>query len=504
MSRTLLRGALALLGEGYSFDAAPHDIAVEHDRIVAIGPAGSLAGDRIIDLTGHLLTPGLINGHFHSHEHFQKGRVENLPLEIWLHYTRTPLPVILNPRQVYLRTLVGAIESLRTGATTVLDDVALGATLNRDNLNAVIQAYEDIGIRALVGFAMMNKPIVDNFPFAEEAFGAEMTAKLRALKPIPEADFDALAAELAQSRHPLHRRVGMVVSLSAPQRCTEDFLLKWRRFADEHGLPIVSHVQETRMQVVTGGLFYGSPMVEYLNRIGFLGPRTSLIHAVWLNPREIEALAKSGASAQHNAWSNLNLGSGVAPVRPLLDAGVNVSMGSDGTCSTFSANMLQVMGSAAAISKIRDDDYSRWLSAQEALRAATRGGGIALGFGDELGAITVGARADLVAYRLDAPSMLPLNDPVRQLVYAERGAGIAFVMVAGDTVMQAGKLTKIDEAAIIAEIGAEFATLKDKYAAAEASAAPLLAGMETIYRRSLATQIPADTYPAKLSAKGAM
>lgn len=504
MPRTILHDVFALTGDDHAFDAALHDIAVEHQKIVEIAPSGALRGDEVIDLSGHLLAPGLINGHFHSHEHFQKGRMENLPLEIWLHYTRTPIPVPLTPRQVYLRTLVGAIEALRTGSTTVLDDVALGASVNRAALDAVLQAYEDIGLRALVGFAMMNKPIVDNFPFAEEAFGAEMMAKLRALRPIPEADFDALAAELAHSRHPLHRRVGMVVSLSAPQRCTQDFLLKWRRFADDHGLPIVSHVQETRMQVVTGGLFYGSPMVEYLSRIGFLGPRTSLIHAVWLNPREIEALAKSGASAQHNAWSNLNLGSGVAPIRPLLDAGVNISMGSDGTCSTFSANMLQVMGSAAAVSKIRDDDYSRWLSAKEVLRAATRGGAVALGYGDALGAIKVGALADLVGYRLDSPALLPLNDPVRQLIYAERGAGIDFVMVAGDVVMRDRRLTRIDEPALVAEIAAEHATLKEKYDVAEASVAPLLGAMEHIYKRSLATAIPADTYPAKVLASGAI
>jgi guanine deaminase len=263
-------------------------------------------------------------------------------------------------------------------------------------------------------------------------------------------------------------------------------------------LPVVSHVQETRMQVVTGGLFYGSPMVEYLDRIGFLAPNTSLIHAVWLNPREIEALARSGASAQHNAWSNLTLGSGVQPVRELLDAGVNVSMGSDGTCSTFSANMLNVMGVAAGVSKIRGDDHTRWLTAREVLRAATRGGSIALGYGDSLGAIKVGALADLVAYRLDAPSMIPLNDPVRQLVYAERGAGVDFVMVAGAVAMERCRLTGIDEAALIDEIASEYAGLKGKFDAAEASAAPLMAAMEAIYRRSLAAAIPGDTYPARL------
>ena len=121
---------------------------------------------------------------------------------------------------------------------------------------------------------------------------------MRALKPAPEAEFKAVCDELAQTRHPHSGRVGLVVSLSAPQRCTEDFLMRWRGFADTHGLPLVMHVQETRMQVVTGGLFYGQPMVEYLQRIGFLKPNTSLIHAVWLNPREIEALARAGTTAQ--------------------------------------------------------------------------------------------------------------------------------------------------------------------------------------------------------------
>ena len=196
--------------------------------------------------------------------------------------------------------------------------------------------------------------------------------------------------------------------------------------------------------MVTGGQFYGQPLVEYLDRIGFLKPGTSLIHATWLNPREIEALARSGATAQHNPWSNLMLGSGVQPLRALLEAGVNVSMGTDGTCSTVTANMLTSVGAAAALSKIRGDDYSRWVSANEALALATRGGARAFGFGDSLGLIAVGARADLVAYRLDAPAFVPLNDPVRQLVYAERGQGVDFVMVDGAPVIVGNRFATID------------------------------------------------------------
>jgi guanine deaminase len=316
-------------------------------------------------------------------------------------------------------------------------------------------------------------------------------------RPTP-ADYLGLVRRQAAVRHTRARRVGVLVTPSAPQRCTEAFLLACLRLAEELDLPVVTHVHETRLQVVTGLEFHGAPLVEYLARIGFLGPRTSLIHAVWLNPREVRLLADSGATAQHNPWSNLTLGSGVAPVRALLDAGVNVSLGSDGACSTVSMNMLQVVGAAAALSKVRGDDYSAWLSAGEALTAATRGGARALGFGDGLGVIERGALADLVAYRLDTIPFTPLNDPVRQLVYAERGAGLDFAMVAGQVMLQGGRFTRVDESRLLGEIAAEFAALEGQYRAAEAAVAPVRAAMEAVYRRALATSIPADTYPARL------
>jgi len=497
--RTLLRGARALLGDDHAFRDQPLDLLVEGDRIVAIEPAGSIGhADVLHPLHGRLLVPGLVNGHQHSHEHFQRGRTENLPLELWMHLVRTRIPVALTPRQVYLRTMIGAIECLRTGCTTVVDDLALGGSVDPERIDAVLQAYDDVGIRALLGFAMMDKPIVDNFPFADALVPAALAAELRAApRPTPD-DFTRLMRRLAASRHPRSRRVGVLVSASAPQRCTEPFLRQVRALADDLALPVITHVQETRLQVVTGQLFYGSPIVEYLDRIGFLKPATSLVHAVWLNPREIDALARSGATAQHNPWSNLLLGSGVQPVRELLEAGVNLSLGSDGSCSTVTVNMLNVLGSAAAVSKLRGDDPGRWLSAREALHAGTLAGGRALGFGDSLGAIRVGALADLVAYRLDTVTFAPLNDPVRQLVYAERGAGLDFAMVAGEVAIAGRELARIDEAAILAEIDAEFRGLADRYTEAEASVAPILAAVEAIYRRGLAAAVPADTFPARL------
>jgi len=498
MTRTVLRGAYALLGSGFDFERRPLDVLVDGERISAIEPANSIhdAG-AVIDLTRHLLVPGFINGHMHSHEHFHRGRTENLPLELWQHYVRSPVPVVLTPRQIYLRTAIGALESLRTGATCVVDDLAVGGAINRVLVDAVLQAYEDVGVRALVGFAMMDRPLVDTFPFAD-TLPHDLCERLRALPRPTAIEYLALVNEVAATRHPKTRRVGVLVAPSAPQRCSQEFLVACAGLADELDLPIITHVQETRLQVVTGLEFYGSPIVEYLARIKFLGPRTTLIHAVWLNPREIRALAETGATAQYNPWSNQTLGSGVQPVRALLDAGVNVSLGSDGASSTVSLNMLQVVGSAAALSKVRGDDYSRWLSAREALTAATRGGAQALGFGTSLGVIERGAIADVVAYRLDTLPFTPLNDPVRQLVYAERGAGLDFAMVAGEVMLRDGRFTRVDEARLLAEIETEVAGLAAQFAAADASVAPVRAAIETVYRRSLAASVPPDTYPARL------
>jgi 5-methylthioadenosine/S-adenosylhomocysteine deaminase len=502
MASILLRGARALLGAQFSL-SEPLDLAIEGGRIHAIAPAGSLQpASRVLDLHQRLLVPGMINGHFHSHEHFQRGRTENLPLELWMHCVRTPRPVKLTAREVYLRTMIGAIECLRTGATTLVDDITLGVGIDRALIDAMLQAYDDIGIRALVGFAMMDRPVIDNFPFVDDCGDAALIARLRALpRPSPEG-FHALVRDLARSRHPQANRVGVLVSCSAPQRCTAQFLQASRALADELDLPVITHVQETRMQVVTGQQFYGRTMVEHLHELGFLKPKTTLIHTVWLNPREIDVLARTGTTAQHNPWSNLMLGSGVAPVRELLAAGVNVGMGVDGTCATFTANMLTSAGTAAGVSKLRGDDPSRWLSAREALSIATQGGARAFGLdggsGPRLGTIEVGASADLCAFRLDTVTFTPLGDPVRQLIYNERGAGLDTVLVDGEPVIEGGRFTRIDEASLLAEIGATVERLAPEFDAAEASAVEVHAVMRRVLARCAAEPIAADTFPARI------
>jgi guanine deaminase len=268
--------------------------------------------------------------------------------------------------------------------------------------------------------------------------------------------------------------------------------------ADDLDLPVIMHVQETRMQVVTGQLWYGSTMIEYLDRIGFMKPSTAFIHAVWLNPREVDILARTGVTVQHNPPSNLKVGSGLAPIRALLDAGVNVSMGTDGCGSIEGTDMQNSLYLAAQLNKLRGD-YSKWFGAPEVLKAATMGGAKALGRGHELGAIAKGRIADLVAYRLHSIPFTPLNNAVNQLVYAANRHEVDFVMVDGEPILANGSLTRVDEDRLLDEIAEAHARIAPLLTQSEKGVERLRLPYERIYRRCQAIEIAPDTYPARFS-----
>src|SRR4051794_15736597 len=161
--------------------AQPADILIRGNRIAAIEPPGSVpltAAAETIDGSRLLVLPGMINGHVHSWDHFLKGQLENLTMELFMAQIRPRVPIPLTERQIYLRTMIGAIETLKTGATTLIDDLSLGQVFSRGHVDAAIQAYDDSGVRALVGFSMIDKAIVESYPFVEESFPAGLLAEL--------------------------------------------------------------------------------------------------------------------------------------------------------------------------------------------------------------------------------------------------------------------------------------------------------------------------------------
>ncbi len=495
----LLRNAAIAHRDKHKPGAERVDILIKADRVAAVEPPMSIpdaVAGQVVEASRLLVLPGMINGHVHSWDHFLKGLLENLTTELFMAQIRPRTPVVLSERQIYLRTMIGAIESLKTGATTIIDDMSLGQVFSRRAVHAAFEAYEDSGTRALIGFSMIDKPVVDSYPFVDELFPAGLLSELRALPRPKGADLLDLCRELAATHHPSSRRVGVIVAPSAAQRCTDDFLKACRKLADQLDLPAMIHCQETRLQIVTAEEFYGRSIVTHLRDLGFLAPRTSLIHATWLSERDIDIIAATGASVQYNPWSNIITGAGVAPVRQCLERGINVSMGSDGTGILYGVNMLNAVGVGAALHKIYEPDYRRWLSAQETFEAATIGGARALGLADRLGRLEVGYKADLVGYSLDAPSLTPLNDPVRQIVYGERGAGVDTVIVDGRIVLRAGKCTLIDEVSLLREAQEAHAELQEQIAGSLGDSQPFLDALSKVYFKTLECPLCHDHLPA--------
>lgn len=497
MGRTIIRKCVATVGSDLAV-VRDIDIAISGSVITEIAAGiASQADDWIVDGSGKFVTAGLINGHIHSNEHYQKGRYDNLPLEIWVPFVRPVQPVRLTQRQVYLRTMIGAIEALRSGTTTIVDDMVAPPALEREHVEAAMQAYEDIGIRALIGASIIDQPVLRTVPYIEEEFPPEILSQLRQQgQPDPEPQI-ALLQELVRTRHPRDARVGCILTPSAPQRCSESLLKRLRSIASDYGLPTIIHVQETRLQMVTGIKRFGSTLVEHLSRLDFLAAATSLVHAVWLTERDIDLIARSGATVQHNPLSNLKLASGIAPVRALLDAGVNVSLGSDGCSSTDTLDMLKVVSATALLHKLRYPEPEKWIGAVDAWRVGTQGGATALGLGDRIGVVEVGRQADLLLWNLDTIPFVPLNDTLQQLVFAGDKSCLDSVIVDGNLVVRNGELTSVNEAGLMDEIREEHANLLPEIERIEQKTREYIPHFRRIYDRCLADGIPADTYRAR-------
>ena len=285
-----------------------------------------------------------------------------------------------------------------------------------------------------------------------------------------------------------------VIAPSGPQRCTDDLLVAANELSAEHDTTLHIHVLETKTQAVTGPEFYGRTLVEHLSDLGLVTDRLTIAHGIWLTSHDIELLGAAGASVAHNAISNQKLGAGIAPFRALLDAGVNIGLGSDGLSSNDSARMFDVMKAAALLHKVSTPDFSQWPSASEVLWAGTRGGARSCRLADEVGAIAAGRKADLVVLDMRSVNFTPLNDVVNHLVYCENGASVRTVMVNGRIVVENGRCTQIDTDAVLAEIRELAPEVIARHAEAERANAVFKPYFEEIHRRCYTQPIGINRY----------
>lgn len=442
--------------------SGPVDVLIEGEVIRQIGeaiPAHGLSPDQTIDGKEHLVAPGFVNAHHHSHDRFDKGRFPALPLEIWMSLYNPPMVSReWTEREVYLRTLLGGMEMLRSGSATVIDDVHMGLPLVPEHIEAVFRAYTDLGMRADVSIAYCDKPFYQSVPHLSECLPDDLKGPGPHATPSP-GEILSLWNDLA---HKWQGRVSFVLSPSGPQRCSDTFLEQTWDLSEKHDLPVLIHVLETRIQALTGQKFYGKTLVEHMDALGLLTSRAVLMHAVWMTDSDLDLVARGGSTVVHNPGSNLKLGSGVAPVAKMRERGICVALGTDNHNANDGCSMLEATKLTSLIHTMQHGRYQEWISSTDALEMATQGGAHALRDSDKTGRVAEGYQADLALYRLDTTAFLPRNNLANQLVFCETGSSLDRVIVAGKTVLAEGLIQTIDEAAIMAEIWDSLDTMQAK------------------------------------------
>jgi 5-methylthioadenosine/S-adenosylhomocysteine deaminase len=454
-----IRGGIVLDPERDAQSPQPLDLLVVGDRIVELVPRGqpfatppdpSIA--QTIDARERLIVPGFVNAHYHSYDVLAKGLLEDMPFDVWALHSQ---PAYFGPRskaELRMRVLLGAIECLRNGITTVQDMNSL-TPQDEETLDTILSAYEEVGIRVVFSIALRDKGALDIAPFLPPDVPDHVLARLQGVDRDPLPDL-AFVERQIDRRRDLSDRIRWALSPSGPQRCSRTLLEGLADIARRRGLPLFTHVYETKAQTAKARALYveqGGSMIDYLDEIGLLSPKSTLAHCVWLQEAEIAKLAERGVNVAHNPVSNMKLKSGVAPMRALICEGVNVALGCDNSSCGDCQNMFQAMKALCLLAAVADPQPTG-VRAADALRAATIGGARALNLHESVGALRPGMKADLMIIDLTDPAYMPFNDATRQLVYSESGRGVETTIVDGRVVMRNRKMTTVDERAIREEL----------------------------------------------------
>jgi 5-methylthioadenosine/S-adenosylhomocysteine deaminase len=401
-----------------------HAVAIANGRILAVMPSAearrSVEAERVLELPGHVLIPGLINAHTHAAMVLMRGLADDLPLMTWLHDHIWPAEQRwVDPSFVADGTRLAVLEMLRGGITCYNDMYFYP--------EVTAQVTADAGMRAVIGM------IVVDFPTGYAQTADEYIAKGLAM----------------HERYRGHALIKVGFAPHSPYAVSDEPLQRVRTLADELEVPVHIHLHETRDEVIQSLRDHGQRPLARLQRLGHLGPGLAAVHMTQLEDDEIAQLAETGSHVVHCPESNLKLASGFCPVAKLLDAGVNVALGTDGAASNNDLNLLGEMRTAALLAKGVAGSAAA-VPAATALRMATINGARALGLDDEIGSLEPGKSADLVALDLRDSHTQPVYHPISQLVYAAGQQQVREVWIAGRHLVRNGRPTQLEEGAIIA------------------------------------------------------
>ena len=482
------------------------DILIIDDRIAAVEPEigvrvhagtpfpplGARRLDRIIDARDKLVIPGFFNAHYHSHDTLLKGAFETLPLEFWSLYALPPSYPRRSPEELRARTILGAVECLRGGITTVQDMDRIHPFTPED-LDVVLAAYDEVGIRCVFAPHFNDTPLIEGVPFWKEVIPEDHQWRLSSGIPL-FTDGTDIAAHLEQvigERRGRHPRITFGLGPSVPERCSRALLEQLADLSARENLPVYTHVYESKgmaLHARAHATDYGGSHIRYLEACGMLAPHVSLAHSVWLRDDEIDLIGTAGATLALNPVGNLKTKSGVAPIRAIMNAGINVGLGSDNCSCSDVQNMFQAMKLFATLGAI-DHPEPGPPYAKDAIRAATLGGAKPAFLGDELGELKPGRKADLSIIDLSDPSFVPLNSAARQLVFTEAGRGVETVIVDGRIIMSEGRVRTVDETALRRTIEAVMVDFRKDMADVAARVDPLYPHLLDAHRRVWAADV---------------
>jgi len=394
-----------------------YSLALTGGRISALLPraeAQAIAADRVLELDGHALLPGLVNAHGHAAMTLLRGYADDQPLMPWLQQHIWPLEAAHVSADFVRDGVELAIAEMIRGGTTTFSDMYFFP----DSCAATAQR---LGMRCQITF-----PILD-FPTVWARNADEYISKGLALRD------EVKHSELVTVGFGPH----------APYTVSAPNLAKVAVLAAELDAAVQIHLHETRGEVLQAVEATGERPLDTLNRLGLLGPRTQCVHMTDLGEQDIALLAATGAHVVHCPQSNMKLASGTCPVPRLLGEGVNVALGTDGAASNNDLNLFGEVQTAALLAKLAAGDATA-LPAAQALAMGTINGARALGLEADIGSLEVGKTADLIAVDLSQPETQPLYNPLSQLVYAANASQVTHSWVAGVTLMEGRQLTRID------------------------------------------------------------
>ena len=424
-------------------------LLVDRGVIAGVGkqikPAGSAAETRL-DCSGKIVMPGLVNAHSHLVEILQRSFRDNVRMEVWREYRMlTEEKAHLTTEEINAAAKLACGEMLKNGVTAVVDHFSPRSAVQSAQMEAILEAFENTGIRGALAPALRDQDFV-------RLIGSPLKGKNLRQRRSHQPWQEGVRRLLEHEKRP-GKTWTLMLGPSNPLNCSDSMLKEVVRMAEEQDLGIHTHLLETRLQGWGASRIYRKGVVRRMDRLGLLSPRLSAAHCIWLDEKETDLLAARAASVVHNPASNLKLGSGIAAVARMKKKGVNVALGTDGGDTSDTYCIFEQMKLAALLSRITEKDPRDWVTARDALEMGTINGARAVpAWRGKTGAIKVGYRADLLILK-PRLSLEPLNDVIHQLVFCQAGRCVETVLVDGEIVVAEGRLTRVDEETLIQRVG---------------------------------------------------